>query len=398
MSQLIVDTYTDTITITALGATNTPQDVSVTIFATPPLSVSPSSLDFETVQVGSSKNLTFEVTNKGGDTLTGSVTTSFPFSIDDPGGSFGLEPEASHTVTVNFSPTGADTFLNLVNIISNGGSANVLLTGVSTHDPLLKPDLVISKITVTPDSAQPGEELTVLATVLNNGQTEAGPFRVGVYLSNDELVSIVDEEMGSWDFAGLPFGALESEDNVCTLSLILPEDLTPRTSIYIGAIADDEFAVEESSEGNNIEYVKVTIEKGCPAEAVLEGDPQRNTKLEILYAFRDEVLASTSTGQRYIELFYKHAEEGLWLMLSYPELLSYTRTLLERFLPTIQAILAGQLTMMTSADVADVEVLLEAFAAKASPKLQADLRAIQEELQQGTLLEQFGIRIDHEVR
>lgn len=91
-------------------------------------------------------------------------------------------------------------------------------------------------------------------------------------------------------------------------------------------------------------------------------------------------------------------EEGAEFMFSSPELLSHTYSLLEDFLPTIQAIVDGQVVTVTATDLVDIEALLEAFAAKASPELQADLRAIQEELQQGALLEQLGIRIDHEVR
>lgn len=48
---------------------------------------------------------------------------------------------------------------------------------------------------------------------------------------------------------------------------------------------------------------------------------------------------------------------------------------------------------MTQADLAAIDALLEAFAAKAGPQLQADLKAIQEELRQGAVLEEFGIKI-----
>ena len=90
------------------------------------------------------------------------------------------------------------------------------------------------------------------------------PFRVGVYLSDDSLISIADDLMGSCEFTGLAPGALESEQgNVCTITLTLPEDLTPGTSVYIAAIADDEFAVEEGDEGNNTNYEEVTIERPC---------------------------------------------------------------------------------------------------------------------------------------
>ncbi|MBI4590231.1 MAG: SBBP repeat-containing protein, partial [Candidatus Rokubacteria bacterium] len=136
--------------------------------------------------------------------------------------------------------------------------------------------------------------------------------------------------------------------------------------------------------------IQVTL---CPARAALEGTPQQEAKLGLLYAFRDEVLATTPTGERYIELFYTHAGEGVWLLVRHPDLRAHTRALLERFLPMLRAIVVGRPATMTAADLVAIEALLQAFAAKASPELQADLKALQEELRHGTVLEQFGIRI-----
>lgn len=129
----------------------------------------------------------------------------------------------------------------------------------------------------------------------------------------------------------------------------------------------------------------------CPATAALEGAPQKEAQLGLLYDFRDEVLANTPTGQRYIKLFYKHALEGVGLMVRHPALRAHTRALLEHFLPTLNVIRAGKPAAMTYADLARVEALLEAFAARASPELQADLQAIQKELQQGAVLGEFGL-------
>ena len=71
----------------------------------PQLSGVPSSLDFGTVAVGQTGDQSFTVTNSGGGTLMGSVSTAAPFSIVS-GGSFSLGAEQSQTVTVRFSPTG----------------------------------------------------------------------------------------------------------------------------------------------------------------------------------------------------------------------------------------------------------------------------------------------------
>jgi hypothetical protein len=86
---------------------------------------------------------------------------------------------------------------------------------------------------------------------------------VGVYLSDDELISAeLDELQGSCEVPGLAAGAIESEENLCTVKFNLPEDLTPGTLVYIGAIADDERVVEEGDEVNNKESVEVEIVDG----------------------------------------------------------------------------------------------------------------------------------------
>jgi hypothetical protein len=148
-------------------------------------------------------------------------------------------------------------------LVGESSEANNTEVAELSIEPPPQPDLVISKVLVFPDtSAQPGEEVEASATVLNLGQEEAGPFRVGMYRSDDDLISIADKEMGFCEFAGLAVGAHESEDNVCKLPFTLPEDLRPGT-LYIGAIADDEFDVKESDENNNSDYVEVEIGGGC---------------------------------------------------------------------------------------------------------------------------------------
>jgi YVTN family beta-propeller protein len=131
----------------------------------------------------------------------------------------------------------------------------------------------------------------------------------------------------------------------------------------------------------------------CPATAALEGVPLKEYKLRLLYRFRDQVLAQTPTGRRYIDLFYHHQWEGAWLILRYPELRERARQLLERFFPTIRAILAQRPASMSATDLAAIEAVLEATAAKASPTLSTALRSVQAELQQGTVFEGLGIQM-----
>lgn len=92
-----------------------------TTLAIPVISVSPSSRDFFYVTVGSSADRNFTVQNTGGGTLTGTASTSAPFSVIS-GASYSLGAGASQTVTVRFSPTSAATFAGNVTFTGGGGA------------------------------------------------------------------------------------------------------------------------------------------------------------------------------------------------------------------------------------------------------------------------------------
>src|SRR5262249_13022261 len=94
----------------------------------PLLSVTPSSLDFGSVNINTSTERSFSVRNAGSGTLTGTAGASAPFSIS-AGGSFSLAPGASQIVTARFSPTSSAFFSGSVDFSSNGGNLSRLITG-----------------------------------------------------------------------------------------------------------------------------------------------------------------------------------------------------------------------------------------------------------------------------
>jgi hypothetical protein len=111
-------------------------DVSVTNplpqSMTPILSVTPNSQDFGTVAAGNSVTRDFTVQNTGGGTLTGTASTTAPFSIMS-GSPFNLTAGSPPvTVTVRFRPTAAGMFTDTVDFNSNGGDASLTVTGMAT--------------------------------------------------------------------------------------------------------------------------------------------------------------------------------------------------------------------------------------------------------------------------
>ena len=109
------------------------------------------------------------------------------------------------------------------------------------------PDLVPTSL-VAPPIADTGSPVSIYAAVSNPGPVDAGPFRVGFYLSVDDTVTADDTWFAACSFdSGLPAG----ESETCNRLFPLP----PRVSAgryFLGAIVDDLDQVAESSETNNV--------------------------------------------------------------------------------------------------------------------------------------------------
>jgi len=96
----------------------------------PKLLVNPTSFAFPSTITGQTNITTFQITNSGGTTLTGSVSAPFPFGIQG-GTPYTLTPGQSGVVTVRFAPLNSGSFSNAVVFISNGGNTNISVTGIA---------------------------------------------------------------------------------------------------------------------------------------------------------------------------------------------------------------------------------------------------------------------------
>ena len=85
------------------------------------IAVTPASLDFGSIQVGTTSNKTLYVTNAGGGTLTGTASVSTPFSIVS-GGSYSLAASQGQAVVVSYSPTVAGSNSAVVTFTGGGGA------------------------------------------------------------------------------------------------------------------------------------------------------------------------------------------------------------------------------------------------------------------------------------
>ena len=128
-----------------LGTNILTQPNYITVLDPPQFSFGPDKLNFGPVFIGQSNLLSFQVTNSGGVTLTGTVTVLPPFflplsTINPQLTTFAVPGHASTNIVVGFSPAAPGTFSNVVVFTSNGGNATNPVTGSG----LVPPHLVVS--------------------------------------------------------------------------------------------------------------------------------------------------------------------------------------------------------------------------------------------------------------
>ena len=137
-----------------------------------------------------------------------------------------------------------------------------------------------------------------------------------------------------------------------------------------------------------------TITIDCPANTVASQSEQFSPfDLPTLYRFRDEVLAQSVAGRRYISQYYKHAKEGTRLLLRHPELLLQTGQVLMRILPAIESVVDDTPASLSVADVEDIDTLLKTIDFKSSHRLRRMVRQLRSDLRSGSLLPVMGIGV-----
>jgi hypothetical protein len=119
------------------------------------LALTPTSQDFGLVTPGRTRDRSFTVKNLGSATLTGTVSTTAPFSVVS-GGSFSLAAGASQKVVVRFAPTAQGLFNQPLKAIGNFATVSVPLKGI-TAAPLADPPVIDS----TSLKGPPGGEVTI---------------------------------------------------------------------------------------------------------------------------------------------------------------------------------------------------------------------------------------------
>ena len=163
-----------TLTIThTLGVQSGSTDVPLSGTGVNPIniSVTPATINFGSVAIGSSSDQTITLTNQSSSTgtLTGSVgALSAPFSVVLGGGGISLIPGQSKSVVVRFSPTAAGPFSGALSITHNAGNqtspANVSLSGTGTAAAI---NISLTPASVNFGNVSLGQTLDQTVTITN---------------------------------------------------------------------------------------------------------------------------------------------------------------------------------------------------------------------------------------
>jgi subtilase family serine protease len=107
------------------------------------------------------------------------------------------------------------------------------------------PELLMTEV-AGPAAGAPGSTISVTNVVRNIGCGDSTAFTIGVYLSNDPLITTTDLRIGTRVVTVLPSGIINTTVTAIALSATLTNGL-----YYLGAIADYNNVIREGSETNN---------------------------------------------------------------------------------------------------------------------------------------------------
>jgi hypothetical protein len=145
----------------------------------------------------------------------------------------------------------ADATVNESNEGNNVTVAEVTVARATPTTPT--PDLVTTGMSVPP-TLRRGSGFPVQFEIKNRGTGTAGASRVKIYLSTDAGLSANDLLLRSRSVAALAPGASQSH----AVTEVIPPAVRPG-SYYLVLVVDDDSAVRELNERNNVRVVAVTI-------------------------------------------------------------------------------------------------------------------------------------------
>ena len=154
--------------------------------------------------------------------------------------------------------------LGLLSLAACGGGGGGGGGGAPTAPSEPLADLMVTEVTGLPSQQwNARDSFTASVTVQNQGRGNAGIFRVGLYASEDRIITTDDELIGSSPTSDTLEGGGSLTVRITVSPLSVPSGLVSqgvedldRGSYYLGAIADIEGDVDEADEENNDDHAR----------------------------------------------------------------------------------------------------------------------------------------------
>jgi len=183
--------------------------------------------------------------------LDSAMTSGAGQSLDVPAGT----EAGTYYVGVIVDDLGALAELN---------EANNTLVAATPLEIVISPppaaNLLMEQVSGASGTVAPGDTIQLVTKVKNDGDLDAGPFRVGIYLSDDDVITSSDVLIGTRDLLGLTAGFASAT----SAPFVIP--LGTQTGDYrVGALADDLFEVDESDEDDNELLASGVVTVAIPA-------------------------------------------------------------------------------------------------------------------------------------
>ena len=240
--------------------------------ATPPIIVSPSSLDFGSILNGNSLTLPIQVTNTSGApaTITAIATTGDYAAVSTcPSSGLPLAANASCSISVTYRPTGTGIRSGVLSLASSATTVplNYALTGIGTQS-----ELVIGSSALAFGNTLLGNSASTSLTLLNTGSTAIS--NLSVTSTGDFTVSVPCPQTvlaaGSSCAVGVTFTPTALGSRSGMLTILSSDPASPITIPLSGTgVPGGTFAitVNGGAIGND------TVVSGAPATYLLTGTP-----------------------------------------------------------------------------------------------------------------------------
>jgi alpha-tubulin suppressor-like RCC1 family protein/pimeloyl-ACP methyl ester carboxylesterase len=200
LSQVITITFSPTSIVDYFGSitinSNAASGInSITVIGTgiplpPVINMSPSSLAFGNVPVGSSSNLTFSITNTGATGLFVSSVT-YPSGFNGSWNNGMIFPNQSQVITATFSPNQAVNYFGAITVNSNASTGTNIVNCSGTGEAVI--NIIIPYLTVSSTNLFAGDDITIIGHDFTaNGLVNIVISGPGGYFYEEELLSIND--------------------------------------------------------------------------------------------------------------------------------------------------------------------------------------------------------------